>query len=88
MEHMVYVSEEEKIRYAYDRRYMAELDEAAREAALVEDTASTYLAKGKAEGKEEEKEATVKRLAAESSDISMIARVADLTEAEVLKILG
>ncbi len=88
MKQMVHVSADEELRYAYVRKSMAELDEAAREAALVEDTATTYLAKGKAEGKEEEKEATVKRLAAESSDISMIARVADLTEAEVLKILG
>ena len=77
MKQMVHVSEDEELRYAYVRRSMAELDEAAREAALVEDTATTYLAKGK----EEEKEAIAKRMLAKGMSLPDIADITGLDEA-------
>ncbi len=79
MKQMVQVSADEELRYAYVRKSMAELDEAAREAALVEDTATTYLAKGKAEGKEEEKEATAKRMLVKGMSLPDIADITGLS---------
>ena len=75
MKQMVHVSADEELRYAYVRRSMAELDEAAREAALVEDTAATYLAKGK----EEEKEAIARRMLAKGMSLPDIADITGLS---------
>ena len=76
VDQMIHISDEDVSRYHKEQRRLAVQDALAREKAIREESVK------------KEKEATVKRLAAESSDISMIARVADLTEAEVLKILG
>ncbi len=92
MKQMVHVSADEELRYAYVRKSMAELDEAAREAALVEDTATTYLAKGieigekqgigigEKKGKEEEKEATAKRMLVKGMSLPDIADITGLSE--------